>query len=232
MNKFKKIIIALTLLIVAAAIVFYIYVSDYYKADEVALAVYQAGLDNGHITTYNNLTIIEPLQSNDVGIIFYPGAKVEAIAYMPLLQQLADEGFSVVLVKMPFNLAFLNANAADDVLDLLKDHVSSWFIMGHSLGGGMASSYASDNPDKVDGLILIGAYIYGDYSPSNAITIYGTLNDNLEEYIDYTENIVIIDGGNHAQFGNYGAQDGDRDATISDVEQQAITVDAIMDFIF
>ena len=51
------------------------------------------------------------------------------------------------------------------------------------------------------------------------------------ENIDYTDNIVIIEGGNHAHYGNYGEQSGDPKATISDVEQQEITVEAIVEFI-
>ena len=77
----------------------------------------------------------------------------------------------------------------------------------------------------------MGAYIYGDYPPEKALTIYGTFNSNLEKDINYTENIVKIEGGNHAQFGNYGKQKGDPDATISSDEQQNITVTAIVDFI-
>lgn len=95
----------------------------------------------------------------------------------------------------------------------------------------MASSYAANHKDKVKGLILLGAYIYGDVSPENALTIYGTLNSNLEKNINYTENVVIIDGGNHAQFGNYGEQKGDPPATISREDQQNIAVKAILDFI-
>jgi pimeloyl-ACP methyl ester carboxylesterase len=99
------------------------------------------------------------------------------------------------------------------------------------MGGAMASNYASKNQNKLDGLILLGAYIYGDYPPSKALTIYGTFNSNLEKNIKYTENIVIIEGGNHAQFGNYGKQKGDPDATISAEEQQTITVNAIVEFV-
>lgn len=99
------------------------------------------------------------------------------------------------------------------------------------MGGAMASSYASKNQDKVDGLILLGAYIYGDYPDENALTVYGTFNKSVAEKINYTENIVVIEGGNHAQFGNYGKQKGDPDATISREKQQNIAVDAIKDFL-
>jgi hypothetical protein len=45
------------------------------------------------------------------------------------------------------------------------------------------------------------------------------------------ENIVVIEGGNHAQFGNYGKQKGDPDATISREEQQDKAVEAIKEFL-
>ena len=50
--------------------------------------------------------------------------------------------------------------------------------------------------------------------------------------IDYTENIVEIEGGNHAQFGNYGPQKGDLTAAISAEEQQAQTVATIEAFLW
>lgn len=95
----------------------------------------------------------------------------------------------------------------------------------------MASSYASAHPDKVEGLILLGAYVYGDYPPADALTVYGSLNSAIADHIDYTENILVIEGGNHAQFGSYGPQKGDLPATISAEEQQQITADAVQAFI-
>lgn len=248
----KRILIILFMLILVSGIGFFWYVSDYYRADEVAQSIYDEGQENGTIIVDSNLTTLIPDESNGVGIIFYPGAKVEDYAYVPLLNQLREEGFTVVLIDMPFHMAIFNVNAADDVFDIITEveldddtdsvdlssdvvamvDVEEWYIMGHSMGGAMASSYASDNEELVEGLILIGAYVYGDYDPENALTIYGTFNSNLEENIDYTENIVIIEGGNHAQYGNYGKQDGDPDATITDVEQQEITIDAIVEFVF
>lgn len=98
------------------------------------------------------------------------------------------------------------------------------------MGGAMASSYAAKHQDRLSGLILLGAYIYGDYPPDKALTIYGTFNSNLEKNIHYTQNILVIPGGNHAQFGNYGKQKGDPDATITAEEQQNIAVTAILEF--
>ena len=95
----------------------------------------------------------------------------------------------------------------------------------------MSLKDASERPDEVDGLILLGAYLYGDYSPKDTLTVYGSLNQSVEDKINYTENVVEIQGGNHAQFGNYGPQKGDLPAEITAEEQQAQTVAAITDFI-
>ncbi|MBS5417627.1 hypothetical protein C7U55_03425 [Faecalibacillus faecis] len=40
-----------------------------------------------------------------MGIIFYPGAKVENTAYLPLLEQLERKGYSCYLVNKPFKMA-------------------------------------------------------------------------------------------------------------------------------
>ncbi len=229
-HSFKKLKIAgLILLLVCVLLVggFLLWANDYYHADDAALAVMNS---DSRAEMIDNLTILSPDNSTDTGIIFYPGAKVEAVAYLPILKKLSNQGYACVLVKMPFNMAIFDVNAADDVFERLPQ-ISNWYIAGHSMGGAMASDYASKNPEKVSGLILMGAYIYGDYPPEKALTIYGTFNDNLEKNIDYTENIVKIEGGNHAQFGNYGKQKGDPDATITAEAQQNITVAAICDFI-
>ena len=218
--------ILLAVLILAAGGFFW-YVSDYYRAEDVALEVLSAG-DN--IEVRDDLTVLSPSYPTDTAVIFYPGAKVEAAAYLPLLDQLRQTGLTCILVEMPFHLAIFDVNAAEDVMAQFPD-ISHWYIAGHSMGGAMASQFASEHPDKVDGLILLGAYLYGDYPPDDTLTIYGSLNQSVEDKIDYTENVVEIQGGNHAQFGNYGPQKGDPPATISAEEQQAQTVEAISDFI-
>lgn len=229
MKKWLKIslitIISLVLLLTG---VFFIYVSDYYRADDVAIAVMQSE-DAMHVQ--DNIIILSPTTSSDTALIFYPGAKVEYFAYLPILEKIKEScGITCILVKMPFNMAIFDANAADKIIDQFPD-IKNWYIGGHSMGGAMASDYASKHQEKVKGLILLGAYIYGNYPAENALTVYGTFNTSVAEKINYTENIVSIEGGNHAQFGNYGKQKGDPDATISSVEQQNIAVEAIKDFL-
>ena len=215
------------LLLVILAGAFFWYVSDYYRAEDVALDVMA---QNSGITVQDNLTILSPTYPTDTALIFYPGAKVEAEAYLPLLDQIRQTGVACILVHMPFHMAIFDADAAQKVIAQFPEY-QHWYIAGHSMGGAMASKFAADHPDQVDGLILLGAYIYGDYPDEDTLTIYGSLNQSVEDHIDYTENIVEIEGGNHAQFGNYGPQKGDLPAAISSEEQQKQTVAAIEAFL-
>lgn len=229
MNKRLKTAL-ITVMILALLLTggFLLYASDYYKADDVALAVLQS---EKRIHVQNDLVILSPVKPSDTALIFYPGAKVESIAYLPLLDKIRQSsGINCILVEMPLNMAIFHADAADEIMDQFPD-IETWYVGGHSMGGAMASSYASKNQDKIRGLILLGAYIYGDYPDKNTLTIYGTFNTSVAEKIDYTENIVVIEGGNHAQFGNYGKQKGDPDATISSEIQQNITAEAIKEFL-
>ena len=226
-KKWKIAVSILLAVLILLAGGFFWYVSNYYRAEDVALEVLASG---DHLEVRDDLTILSPSYPTDTAIIFYPGAKVEGTAYLPLLDQLRQTGLTCVLVEMPFHLAIFDADAAEDVMEQFPD-IQHWYIAGHSLGGAMASQFAADHPDEIDGLILLGAYLYGDYSPEDTLTVYGSLNQSVEDEIDYTENVVEIQGGNHAQFGNYGPQKGDAPATISAEEQQARTVEAVAEFI-
>ncbi len=218
---------AVLFLVLSAGAFFAYALTGQYKAEDIAVEVMT---DSGVVQVDGNMTILPSASGGDTALIFYPGAKVEAISYLPLLNKLRQNGITCVLVKMPFNLAVLNSNAADSVIAKLPE-VKNWYIGGHSLGGAMASSYASNHQDKIAGLVLLGAYVYGDIPKDKTLTIYGS-NDSVlnTAKIDYTENVHIIDGGNHAQFGNYGAQKGDGAATITSGQQQEYTEDVILSF--
>lgn len=173
--------------------------------------------------------------SSDTGIIFYPGGLVEYQAYLPLMKKLAQKGAFCILVKMPFDFAFFDFNAAGRFIKQYPE-VKHWYMAGHSLGGAMAASYISRHEKKFDGLILLAAYSTHNISASElkVISIYGS-NDgvlNKERYQKYKKNLpasgkgfteFIIQGGNHASFASYGAQKDDYMAEISCEEQQEIT---------
>ncbi len=203
------------------------YVNDYRHADEAATAL----LNSPDIRQDGNLTILTPDAGKEsgTGLIFYPGGKVEETAYLPLLERLRKGGVTVVLVKVPLRLAVFDLKAADKVYDAVPG-VSRWFLGGHSLGGAMASSYVLGNEDKLSGLILLGAYPVND-SPIPTLCIYGSEDIQLDKTkLEGVANVLKIDGGNHAQFGNYGLQEGDGTAVISREEQQTIAADAMLAF--
>lgn len=228
MKRWIKVsLIGFVLFVLLLAGGFLIYVSDYYRADTAAVALLQVGEG---ITRDENRIILSPSVPDDTALIFYPGGKVESTAYLPLLNQLRQAGVTCILVDMPFNLAVLDANAADAAIAAMPQ-ITNWYMGGHSLGGAMASDYASRHQDKVKGLVLLAAYVYGDLDPAKALTLYGTEDKVLDQgKITYTENVRTIPGGNHAFFGNYGDQAGDGQATVSREEQQAIAVQEILVF--
>lgn len=227
----KRVLIVLLGLIVILAVGFFFYVNDYYRADETTLAVLELDRvtlqQNGDIYfTANDL----PDHEEDDLVIFYPGGKVEEQAYLPLAKRISDVGINVVVVKMPFRLAVFGINKADNYLGKTAG-IDDYYLMGHSLGGAMASYYSSNNQDSVSGLILLGAYLYGDYPEEKQVTIYGENDGGITENIDYEKNIYEIPGGNHAAFGYYGAQKGDGELEITREEQQNIAVSYIREFI-
>lgn len=238
-TRLKRILCACLALLLAVGIAGYVYVADYYHADEAAVAA-MAGLTGTVQTeTHGDVTWFVP-DAPKAGLIFYPGGKVEAAAYAPLLQACARQGILCALVQMPANLAVLDINAADG---LRQEHpgISEWYMAGHSLGGAMAASYASGHADEYAGLILLAAYSTQDLTQTQlrVLSIYGT-EDGVLDRDAYSENRanlpsdtveLVLDGGCHAQFGSYGTQDGDGVPTISAEEQIRQTTDAIISFI-
>lgn len=229
MSLGKKIAITAVALLLLLVGGFLIYSLDYYRASaDVSLIVEQSPL---RIETADHLTVIYPTGNNlDKGIIFYPGGKVEANAYLPLLVKLSELGYTTVLVEMPLNLAVFNSNGAEEAFTLAPE-IKDWYLAGHSLGGAMASSYMEDHYDQFKGLILLASYPLND-APIETLVLYGTYDQVLDQStLEGVENKVEIIGGNHAYFGNYGEQEGDGIAIITREEQQAFTAKAIHQFI-
>ena len=169
-------------------------------------------------------------------LVFYPGAKVEASAYAPLMMKLAENGTDCFLCKMPLNFALLGKDKAADIQD--KYQYGNWFLSGHSLGGVAASMLAAgeDSAEKWDGIVFLASYPTEEMDIP-ALSIYGSEDKvlNHESYEeagekerwpdDFSEHIIA--GGNHAQFGCYGEQKGDGQAGITWQDQQTQTAELI-----
>jgi len=242
MSKKRKALIWCLSITLVFAIIFggcLVYLSIYYKADTETV---DAFLSKSTVLVEENKkhTAFLPNEKSDVGFIFYPGGKVDYKAYYPLMQTLAEYGVFSVVVKMPFNLAVFDSNAADKVMEEYPD-VKNWYIGGHSLGGAMAAAHTSKNEGNFKGLVLLGAYSTKNLSDSNisVLSVYGSLDKvmNKEKYDECLSNMpkdfseFIIDGGCHAYFGAYGEQKGDGKATLSANEQIYITATHIYQFI-
>ncbi len=227
------IIIAAALGVLAAA--FFIYVGDYYRVTDREKAL--ADTDSVSVSKTGFGYFFDG-PGEDAAVIFYPGAKVEDLAYAELLKAVAAGGADCFLVHMPFNLAFFGMNKAGGVMAAYD--YDEWYLAGHSLGGAMAAEFAAKNGD-LDGLIFLAAYSATDISDGDfrTLSIYGS-----EDRVVNTEKIeagrelvpsgyeeLVIDGGNHASFGDYGEQRGDGEAKISAEKQREITANKILEFI-
>lgn len=170
-------------------------------------------------------------------IILYPGGHVDPRSYAPVARAISQDGYQVFIVSMPLNLAVLGVGKADDVIEAHPE-IETWVIGGHSLGGAMAAKYALSHTKQIRALVLWASYpaASDDLRGSGLLvsSIYAT-RDGLTTLADIEESRsllpsdtiwVEIEGGNHAQFGDYGIQGGDLQATIDRETQQAKIIDA------
>lgn len=216
-----------------------IYLESYYHADDDAIAAFSADRAVAEWTLAGGEMVFDP-GSAKIGLIFYPGGKVDATAYVPLMRALSSNGFLCVLCKMPFRLAVFDTHAADGVREAFPE-IEHWYIGGHSLGGAVASIEVKAHPGSYEGMILLASFSNEDLSGESVrvLSIYGSEDQvlNRDKYeaakakLPNTVTEKIIAGGCHAGFGMYGAQDGDGTPAITSEEQIRITLDVISDWI-
>jgi pimeloyl-ACP methyl ester carboxylesterase len=189
-----------------------------------------------------------------VGFIIYPGAWLDPRAYAPSAHSIAAEGYLVVIVKMPGDVAVLGAERANEVIENHPE-IERWVLGGHSLGGSFACAYAEEFTDKIEGVVLWASYpsenFRIDATDLKAISIYGSNDGHPEkieagaEHLPADTEFVRIEGGNHTQFGwydtspkpaQYGAspnpvQVGDNPANITRANQQNQIIGATIAFL-
>ena len=232
MKHRKRVLWAILLSAAVLALAFGVYVSDCYRATDAALACLdEAG---GPKVRSVDQTLCVETPGATTALAFYPGGKVQAEAYMPLLRRIARDGTDCYLVKMPFNLAVFGVNRVEG---LMAAHPHDrWLLAGHSLGGAMAALWAAEHPGRLDGLVLLAAYPTRPLPEDLPVLVLygsedGVLNrTNLEKAASLLPPDAVVrrlPGGNHAYFGSYGEQRGDGIATITPEAQWEWTAEWI-----
>jgi hypothetical protein len=199
-------------------------------ADEMAEARALSGVsvtetDGSYVLTPTDAADLRATTADTTGIVFYPGARVAPQAYVPVFAPLvANTGITVVVPRLPLNLALLDTNAAGNVLASHPD-VDRWYVAGHSLGGVAACRFADANPERVAGLLLFASYCDRDVSDTDlrVLAVTGSADTvlNRDAFRESRVNLppdnrtVAISGMNHTQFGSYRGQPGDDPAPIS-----------------
>jgi hypothetical protein len=241
-SKGCKVLAVIGLLLLLSFVVFVLWAMLPHKTMEAA----KEALKSDEMVEVQNGSYIhlKPLENRkNIGIIIYPGARVDAEAYAVLGKKLALDGMDVFIPKMPLRIAFLGANAADKILDEHKDELSSWYIGGHSLGGVAAANYAADHQTSIDGVIFLASYPVKGKDFKNADLRYLQIfasedgfvtredRENGAALLPGESTVYTIEGGNHEQFGYYGHQKGDGIPAITREEQHEIIKEQIDAFV-
>ncbi|UUL76756.1 alpha/beta hydrolase [Pseudarthrobacter sp. Fe7] len=174
------------------------------------------------------------------GLVFYPGARVDARAYQDILAPVVGTGYRVVILKEPLGLSLLDGNQARGAIGNNPD-ITTWAVGGHSLGGVSASSFALNNTD-VSGLVLYGSYPVDSLrgrAGLPVLSVSGTA-DGLStpakiaasrDLLPVDTEFIAVQGGVHAFFGDYGTQPGDGEPGISRTAAQQQTAAATVSFL-
>ena len=176
---------------------------------------------------------------NSLEVIFFQGGLTDPKAYAPLCRKIAESGFTCHLIKMAWRLPSKDYQKIARLFDLTSGH---YVIGGHSQGGKMAAQFVYENPGIMKGLFLMGTSHPRDINLSNlsipTIKLYAE-NDGLASVGEVLENrdklpfdskLVLIEGGNHSQFGYLGKLMTDNSADISLEEQQQRTYTCLLEF--
>jgi pimeloyl-ACP methyl ester carboxylesterase len=201
------------------------------------------------VSVVDRATMLEfmPTSTNaNPALIFIVGSGVSAHAYAPLLRPVAEAGYPVFIIKLPYRFAPLESQkraAGDRARNMITSHpeISHWVISGHSLGGALACQVAQSDPKAFSAMVLVGTTHpkHDDLSslPIPVTKVYAS-NDGVappdrtlsnKRLLPKQTQWVEIKGGNHSQFGYYGHQLFDGKATISRETQQTATRSALLE---
>jgi pimeloyl-ACP methyl ester carboxylesterase len=193
-----------------------------------------------------DLTLRPATARERLGVVVYPGAYVDIRGYALTLREIAAAGYRVVVVAMPFELAIFGIDRAEDAIRANPD-IGRWAIIGHSVGGAMAATFAYRHPDLVDGVIIWDSYPPSITSlaqdPRPVWLIHRATPDGApppafarqRHLFPPSSRWAAVPGGNHMQFGSFsgGGYVEDWPATLTPAQQHeqvvARTLEALRD---
>lgn len=174
-----------------------------------------------------------------IGLIFYPGGRVDPRAYSVLMREIASEGYLVVVPEFPINMAVFNPNVADEIIAHYSN-IKHWAIAGHSVGGTMAAQYTDKHPEIIEGLAIWASYPANSTDISDmgipVISIYGSREEGVTDasvgeraHLLPDDTLYIsIEGGDHHQFGSYQIKPDEHLATTDRASQHQKIINATL----
>ena len=221
---------ALTALLVTI-VGFLVYFHTTFPAErDATLEVYRD--DRVIVEPGDGLVVMRPAgEASDTALLYFPGARVSAYAYLSPLLEVASAGTTVVVAKPLMNMALFDPRGLDDFAPAAPG-ASTWILAGHSLGGVKACMEAAD--PRVSALALFASYCANDISSleREVRVVLGDADGLIDiEAVEASSallpdsaTVTTITGANHASFGTYGAQPGDGEARVdADQMREAIT---------
>jgi len=204
-----------------------------FQATAPAVAAMHSDADVQVDESWDSIELAPKGQPPVVGLVFTPGGRIDARAYARILRPVAAAGYLVVILKVPYGIAFTDPYQSGGPI-ARHTEVRAWAVGGHSLGGVTAALYAARHPSVA--LLLWGSYPSSDLSGHTAaVTSISGTEDKLTTPSDIAASkaklpartcFVTIPGAVHAFFGDYGVQRGDGNPTTTRTEAQSRIVAA------
>ncbi|GAB3725369.1 alpha/beta hydrolase [Nocardiopsis nanhaiensis] len=232
--------------LVIAAVAFVAWGLNAYRAEPDPLA--RAAADPAvNVERGDDAVVITPAEeASGTGVVFYPGARVEADAYVASWAPVVGAtGVTVVLPDLRLNLAVLDVDRADSAVEEAPE-VSEWYLGGHSMGGAMSALHLGDDDaeDRWKGLILWASYAtedagLADRDDLRVLSVSGDLDplvapDDVEVWrvnLPTDAAVVAVEGMNHSQFGAYGEQPSDNEPELTDEQAHEALAEATSAFL-
>jgi pimeloyl-ACP methyl ester carboxylesterase len=228
------------------AVISTLWLANSYRTRGVADAMLRSNPAVSVVDGAATLEFLPALSDGRPALIFLCGSGVAAYAYAPLLRPIAEAGYAVFVVKLPYRFAPLEAHkqaAVERGRGVIAAHPEfpQWVVAGHSLGGALACRVTQADPTAISAMVLIGTTHpkLDDLSTLEMpITKVWASKDGVatpvrtranKELLPLHTKWVGIEGGNHSQFGHYGHQLFDGKPTVAREAQQTVARSALLE---